>query len=140
MIGWILFALAVALVLWYYLRRPAETRAPGEVRRRQRVHKGHGRWHGVGVFYPVDDLPCEAAMNIAGKRYLAADAPIIPLSACNAASCHCYYRHYGDRRQGDRRAGHVLHEGVMQNLGLTDERRLGIDRRRTTPLSSVMPT
>ena len=138
--GWILFVVAVVLVVWYYQRTPVEPVTARKRARKRPVRKKRGRWHAVAVLYPEDDLPCEAAMSIVGRRYMVAEAPKLPLPECNAASCHCYYRHYEDRRQTERRAGHLLHEGVMQNLGIPDERRLGVDRRRIATLSSIMPT
>ena len=48
---------------------------------------------------------CEAAANIAGKRYLTAEVPMLPLEGCTRAdACPCKYQKFSDRRQEDRRA------------------------------------
>ena len=53
---------------------------------------------------------CEAVRAIAGKRYLSAEAPLLPLKDCDrSACCKCRYHHRPDRRDGPRRAS----EGVI---------------------------
>jgi hypothetical protein len=47
---------------------------------------------------------CHAAKALSGKRYLANEAPKLPLSDCNAATCTCQILPHSDRRAGyDRR-------------------------------------
>jgi hypothetical protein len=46
---------------------------------------------------------CAAARAIEGKRFLSRQAPILPLKACDKASCQCLYEHHEDRRKGPRR-------------------------------------
>ncbi len=46
---------------------------------------------------------CEVALGLRGKRFLASEAPPLPLPGCNSAHCECVYRHHEDRREGDRR-------------------------------------
>lgn len=51
---------------------------------------------------------CAAARDSRGERYLGAEAPRLPLAACDRASrCTCSYRHYDDRRHSRRRAADV---------------------------------
>ena len=60
------------------------------------------RWHAVVIVAPSS--ACAAALACKGKRYLSSEAPRLPLSNCDARSCGCKYRHFGDRRAGPRRA------------------------------------
>ena len=54
---------------------------------------------------------CQAVKRIRGRRYLANQAPTLPLDGCTSGACSCSYVHYEDRREdvmGDRRNGVVL--------------------------------
>jgi hypothetical protein len=45
---------------------------------------------------------CAAAVAVAGRRFLAAEAPLLPLRDCTLpAGCHCRYRKFPDRREED---------------------------------------
>jgi hypothetical protein len=47
---------------------------------------------------------CAKAGALHDKRFLARDAPALPLKGCTrSAACTCIYRHYVDRRAGARR-------------------------------------
>ena len=47
---------------------------------------------------------CAKAVALHDKRFLARDAPALPLKGCTrSATCNCIYRHYADRRAGPRR-------------------------------------
>lgn len=54
------------------------------------------RWHAV-VVHP-GRKPCEAVRKIEDLRFLASEAPRLPLPGCDAVACSCRYRHYDDRR------------------------------------------
>lgn len=59
-------------------------------------------WHAVEIVCPAD--ACEAACEAKGHRYLATEAPLLPLKGCDQMDrCHCRYRHHEDRRRGPRR-------------------------------------
>jgi hypothetical protein len=47
---------------------------------------------------------CSAARKLEGKRFLSREAPILPLKACDRATCQCRYEHHQDRRKSPRRA------------------------------------
>ena len=79
------------------------------------------RYHAVSIILASE--VCDAARALIGKRFLAAEAPAFPVDGCDAASCSCKYRHYGDRRSGPRRA---------RELGMPDQPRPG-DERRVSP-------
>jgi len=59
------------------------------------------RWHAVMVVPRGEG--CAASQACRNKRFLASEAPRLPLEGCDAASCGCRYRHYDDRRGPPRR-------------------------------------
>jgi len=63
-------------------------------------------YHGIGVA-PGPGC-CKAAAELEGSRFLSAEAPKIPLPACDAAACRCRYVHFEDRRDGDDRRQHTM--------------------------------
>ncbi|MGH1536491.1 MAG: hypothetical protein ACRBDX_00330 [Gammaproteobacteria bacterium] len=68
---------------------------------------------------------CEEVLALHGKRFLSAEAPILPLQGCNQ-QCTCKFKHHDDRRQDDRRdafSSSGIHFSGEKN------RRLGGDRR-----------
>jgi hypothetical protein len=72
---------------------------------------------------------CAAVQRLSGQRFLSKEAPPVPLPACDAATCHCRYVHFEDRRQNDeRRSPHpvLLHVGGYHG----PERRSSEERRR----------
>lgn len=54
------------------------------------------RWHAVSV--EPGHHACHAAHAIEGIRFLATEAPKLPLAECDARQCTCRYRHFDDRR------------------------------------------
>lgn len=56
-------------------------------------------WHAVTI-EPCRKA-CAAALKAEGARYLANEAPRLPLAGCDTADCTCHYRHYDDRRADD---------------------------------------
>lgn len=64
---------------------------------------GKSTYRGVQIMADRSEC-CEAVKAIASQRFLSADAPKLPLNACDAANCRCTYQHYVDRRTDLRRA------------------------------------
>lgn len=62
---------------------------------------GRHRWHAVTIAAPAN--ACAVAQACKGKRYLSAEAPLLPLKGCDGGRCDCKYRHYDDRRGEERR-------------------------------------
>ena len=56
-------------------------------------------WHAVTI--GRGEPSCVAALKTRGMRYLAREAPQLPLPGCDAATCKCRYRHHEDRRAND---------------------------------------
>lgn len=73
---------------------------------------------------------CTAASDLEGRRFLPAEAPLLPLPGCDAAACQCRYARFDDRRDDDRRRPHALERGFASAIGAI-ERRGEIDRRRS---------
>ena len=67
---------------------------------------------------------CDAVRIVEGRRYLAAEAPRLPLQDCSAERCTCRYVRYEDRRssQGDRRALYSLQTDLYGLSGQPDRR------------------
>ena len=74
---------------------------------------------------------CEAVKAIQDARYLAADAPQLPLSDCSHADqCRCKYKHWNDRRQEEDRRSPI--PGIGDALHAANDRRTNrSDRRRS---------
>lgn len=84
-------------------------------------------WHAVEIRYDADCV-CAAAKTTAGRRFLATEAPLLPLTDCDRRDqCQCRYRHFPDRRKGPRRRV----EGAPPNEKVTgtEERRCTQSRR-----------
>jgi hypothetical protein len=82
---------------------------------------------------------CDAARQVSGRRYLSAEAPLLPLADCDQPTlCSCRYRHYSDRRDGPRRDAEVGLPGKGAKRGherrCTQGRRLEDDPTRDDTL------
>jgi hypothetical protein len=60
-------------------------------------------FHGVEI-RSRDGIACAALEALEGTRFIAEEAPSVPLALCDRANeCRCVYAHYEDRRGGPRR-------------------------------------
>lgn len=85
------------------------------------------RYHAVSVV--GGPTACAAAKLLKNVRVLSAEAPRLPLAACECpATCACTYRHYDDRRAGPRRA---RERGQLAGPWAMTDRRRSIGRRET---------
>jgi len=74
---------------------------------------------------------CRQVEALIGTRFLAAEAPKLPLAGCDVRTCGCRYVHHVDRRvEADRRLRDLWKLGVV-NSG--EERRKGRGRRDPDP-------
>ena len=86
------------------------------------------KWHAVSVV--VQTSSCAAATLCRNVRYLATDAPRLPLPACDRAhECKCTFRHYEDRRASAKRRSDDVGAGGTTKPKV--ERRLKRGRRAT---------
>lgn len=83
-------------------------------------------------YHSVDIVPgliaCSLVKRVCAKRYLADEAPALPVIGCeNTAECHCVYKHYADRRTELRRDS----DYGLPVRGWQNERRCRSSRRAT---------
>jgi hypothetical protein len=122
--AWIVLVAALAagivLTVAYRRRRPATARIDAATPRRRPA----GRFQSVEIH--VGARACADAQGLAGERFLAADAPSLPLAGCTAARCRCTYKKLSDRREEGRRWSD---EGLGVMIFNAEERRSRGDRR-----------
>jgi len=73
---------------------------------------------------------CEAARHVRGRRFLAAEAPRLPMPSCSRAECNCVYVHFDDRRVRNRRDVYA-NKSYMIGEQDQEERRQVTGRRKT---------
>jgi hypothetical protein len=71
---------------------------------------------------------CRPAQLLQGQRFLAKDAPLLPLPECKAPRCSCTFSKLPDRRSDGRR---LEHGGLSTSFFQAVNRRMKRDRRRT---------
>jgi len=99
---------------------------PDPPRRAVSSSSENGRWHAVSI--KSERFCCEAARKVGAIRFLAAQAPRLPLSTCSAAeACSCKYKHHNDRRGQPRRKEDI--SGMRRRDPTGNERRVSTDRR-----------
>ena len=118
----LVMTLGLVFLGWRILRRSAEPVYSAA------LQPQHHPFHCVVV--EARGEACEAARTLASMRFLATDAPHLPLPECSAAVCTCVYHHFEDRRHHLRRDtyAHRLH---ASNAEPAQDRRLHGGRRRT---------
>ena len=126
-----LFALIGALVAlaggayWHVSRRPAPAGSNLQPRAKGAQPKQGGRFGAVQIRAPLE--ACRAAQLLEGHRFLAKDAPKLPLRECSAAHCKCAFSKMPDRRTDSRR---LDHDALHTTLFIAGNRRMKHDRRR----------
>ena len=80
----------------------------------------------------VEKTSCAAALDLAGKRFLAAEIPAIPLKECDRiGDCPCKFRKYSDRRSDDdRRSNSYAIDRINANGKEQSNQRAKTDRRK----------
>jgi len=82
--------------------------------------KPQTQWHAVSILF--HGYGCEAVRMLGDQRFLASQAPRLPLAGCPAVeACRCKYKHHEDRRGSTRRR--------EDRLGLPQRRHTGAERR-----------
>ncbi len=98
-----------------------------KAQRRLRIKLDHisSKYHSVSISYYLyhHANACEAVKKLEGKRFLAKEAPPLPLPGCGAAHCRCRYVHFRDRRGDDRRSLYKSPLFVSANRRATTGRR-----------------
>jgi len=87
------------------VRRATAHRAGSEVAR-------SNRYHAVSV--QCGPACAATSLTLEGRRFLSAEAPVLPQPTCSPANCQCRYVHHDDRRAGLREPLRAsLPDGVM---------------------------
>jgi hypothetical protein len=111
------FIVIAAFVALYWYRTKSEARLPAETPQKSNP------FHAVTVKYRKD--ACDAVHQLEAKKFLAKEAPRLPLPNCTAKTCGCRFVHYDDRRDEERR------EEIQRAQTDSVQRRSQQDRRRT---------
>ncbi len=85
-------------------------------------------WQAVTIRPSLES--CAAAIEQRGRRYLATEAPDLPLPGCDVTKCGCRFKNHEDRRDDEDRR---LEFGQFNNLNPrsgNEDRRLTGDRER----------
>ena len=125
----VLLLLVVGLLIaWYFYRQGFDKPKERKDRRISLAPKDRAKFHAVSI--KPGKYACSAANDIAGERFLAAEAPNLPLPGCDAAECECHFTHHNDRRTGKDRRSPFTPGGIATGTGtFSGERRKGEDRR-----------
>lgn len=114
-----------SLSSWFFRKRvQAEVHLSGRPVQTHRV---------VNPFHAVSVIPgpraCDMVRQMQNIRFLSTEAPKLPLTGCQSASCKCRYAHHADRREGsDRRNRDVWNPLVAVQM---NDRRHNRGRRIT---------
>jgi len=66
------------------------------------MKKMSSKWHAITV--QIEETSCAAASQCRSKRFLSAQAPMLPMRGCDrSAICPCKFKHHDDRRTSRRR-------------------------------------
>lgn len=116
------------LVAWYFYRQGMEKPQSRPDRRVSVGAKGSTTHHAVSI--KPGAYACSQANEMAGERFLATQAPEIPLPGCTSSSCECHFVHHTDRRTGKDRRSPFSSGGLPAATGTyAQERREGKERR-----------
>jgi hypothetical protein len=102
----------------------AKRRKPVELSPRR---KPNHHYRAVAVRHSL--LSCQAVNKLDGKRFLATEAPSLPVKGCDIWPCRCRYEYLADRRQEERRSLYGIQRNLMPHAVRQDRRQL--DRRRS---------
>jgi hypothetical protein len=121
---------AILLIVWFFLRRRSEARKAQEAVSASKKKSIHTAYHAVSIKFGKD--ACAAAKSLTGERFLASEAPQIPLPGCDAPACECRFTHHKDRRSGKDRRSPFGRGSIGGGTGRFDaERRQMSDRRKS---------
>jgi hypothetical protein len=120
----------VLLIVWLYLRRRSAARQAQEALAARPRKIEDTTYHAVSLKFGKD--ACAAAKSMTGHRFLASEAPQVPLPGCDAALCECRFTHHKDRRSGKDRRSPFGRGSIGGGTGRFDaERRQSTDRRKS---------
>lgn len=116
------------LVAWFFYRQGLEKPKTRPDRRISGGSRGGATFHAVSI--KPGAYACTQANEMAGERFLATEAPDIPLPDCQSSNCECHFVHHDDRRGGKDRRSPFTSGGLAAATGkYAQERREGKERR-----------
>jgi hypothetical protein len=119
--------IVLLLVVWLFIRR-RQTADTEKNRPSTRGSSSNTAFHAVSIRFA--NSACEAARDMAGRRFLATAAPKLPLPECDVLECNCRFVHHKDRRTGQDRRSPFASSGLGGGTGSYEkEQRKGRDRR-----------
>jgi hypothetical protein len=125
-----LLVMAVAACWFLRGRKPPATPAPGTAAKP--ISAEPKKIWGKKFMIAPGRMPCEQAIDLAGKSFAIDKAPPLPLAGCTVASCACRYEPLAERRTSqERRNGHER-RGEIRFDPDKQERRSCKDRRQDT--------
>ena len=132
-----LLILAVLVVVaWLWLRRRARQEPEPQEASAAPRKIADTTYHAVSIKFAKE--ACTAAKALTGERFLATEAPRLPLPGCDAERCECRFTHHADRRSGKDRRSPFGRGAIGGGTGRFDkERRDKPDRRRSTDTDSL---
>ena len=96
--------------------------------RKAKANSTHMPYQAVSIMTPK--TCCQSAASIEGRKYLVADAPRLPLAACDHENCKCGYLRHSDRREDEQeRRGPPGLKSQLYTLESGRERRAARGRR-----------
>ena len=127
-------AIAILLAALLLVRRTqksiSERPAPKREAQPSVRKAGNTKFHAVSI--RLGSNACTAAKEMQGERFLASEAPQMPLPDCDVTDCQCRFAHYKDRRtKDDRRNPYSGTMGITTGK-LKQEQRTGKDRRESS--------
>ena len=124
----ILLLLVVGLLVAWLIYRQGLDRPGARQKRPLGLPRHASDFHAVSV--KPGAYACNEANEIAGERFLATEAPEIPLPGCTSSNCECHFIHHNDRRAGKERRSPFTSGGVAAATGTyAQDRRQGRERR-----------
>jgi hypothetical protein len=124
----IILLLGLLIAVWVLIRirrkSVAEQTAP-----KPTTSATSSAYHAVSI--KMSPGACQAAKDMAGRRFLSTAAPKLPLPDCDVLDCNCRFVHHRDRRSGKDRRSPFGPSGFGGGTGSYEsEQRKGDDRRK----------
>ena len=125
-----------AAAYWLLKSGPKTRQARKPSQKAQRPGNLHNLYHSASINY--GGCACTAVKALGEKRFLAEQAPQIPLLNCDSAKCQCRYVRHEDRRVAqDRRALYCLQTDLHVVAGQEEHRSKKVGRRRSDGLTGA---
>lgn len=124
----VILLLGLLVAVWVLIRIRRKS-AVEEAAPRRAASAVNSAYHAVSI--KLSPGACQAAKDMAGRRFLSTAAPKLPLADCNVLDCNCRFVHHKDRRSGKDRRSPFSPSGFGGGTGNYEcEQRKGSDRRK----------